>query len=493
MGKLIQNFYKIIKNRILKMVAYLITGVLTFVITLFLILQSPLGQTLLARMAATYLSKELNTEFRIEKLEISSWRTVKLKNLLIRDLSNDTILFSGRFSTTVDIMKIKDNVLKINSVKLINADIRLRMYENDSVMNMRFILDYFSNKDTTVTTSQPQTSIAFSLDHLLIENSHFVFQNQNKKPAEAPIDFDNIEVSNLYVHADDLVIIDDSLSVNIGQISLHEKSGFTVDSLACIYTFSSGYMGAENLKVKTQKNRLDLDFGFSYYDFVDFNDFINKVNINTQIRPSSINLSEVGFFAPLMFNMENDIKLAANIVGTVSNFKAKELKFGLGDNTQFRGTVRMNGLPDITETFSNLTIEQFTTSIKDIRQFRLPTESTYIFLPEILNSLGMVSIDGNFTGFFNDFVSYANFKTDVGQLQTDLLLQVNKANTVKYNGHLKANNFNAGKFLDMENVIKKFDIIATINGSGFNFETMEITMDGVVDSLELFDYVYNHI
>lgn len=464
---------------------------MTFVITLFMILQSPISQTLLARMAATFLSSELNTEFHIERLEINSWESISLNNLFIMDLQNDTIISADELSANLEFLKLTNKDFSISSVKLENANIHLRKYKSDSAFNFQFIIDYFTKEDKK--DQQKKEKNYFELQKLEIENSHFIYENQQKKPREAPINFADIEVHDLNLHVENLTIIEDSLSVLVKQIALKEKSGFEVDSLACLYTVAPGYMSAKNLQATTPKNKLDLDFSFTYNNMKDFKDFINKVKIETQIRPTLLNLSEVGYFAPVMFNMDNNIRVRADIKGTVSNFKAKEFRFGIGESTQFMGKVRMNGLPNVRETFSHFNIDYFNTTIEDVNHFRLPTPSKFISLPQILTTLGHVNIEGNFTGFYNDFVSYANFETEVGQLKTDISLQVDKENEIAYNGHLNANDFNAGKFFNVEDVIKNLDLVANVNGTGLDFENMEITMNGVVDSLELFDYVYHEI
>lgn len=442
-------------------------------------------------MAATLLSTKLNTVIDIERLEINSWRSITLNKLLVMDLQNDTIISSGEMSAQLDFLKIKNGDFSLQSIQLKDSDIRLRKYESDTAFNFQFIVDYFKGKDKEV--KQEKKEVYINLKNLTIENSHFIYENQHKEPKEAPINFADIEVHDLNLETERLIIIDDSLSVLIKQISLYEKCGFVVDSLACLYTISPGFMGAKDLKIKTPKNKIDLDFTFSYNNMKDFRDFINKVKIETQIRPSILNLSEVGYFAPVMFSMNNTIRVLADITGTVSNFKARELKFGIGESTQFRGKIRMNGLPYIRETFSNLSIDYFTTTIEDVRQFRLPTQPANIALPDMMTTLGHVNIKGNFTGFYNDFVSYANFSSEVGQLKTDILLRVNEENNIEYNGHLNANNFNAGKFFHAEEIITKLDLVANVSGSGNRFENMEVTMDGVIDSLEMFNYVYNKI
>ncbi|MEZ5198131.1 MAG: translocation/assembly module TamB domain-containing protein [Bacteroidales bacterium] len=191
--------------------------------------------------------------------------------------------------------------------------------------------------------------------------------------------------------------------------------------------------------------------------------------------------------------MDNRIKITGKIKGTVSDFKAKDFKFAFGRVTQFRGDVQMTGLPDIKETFSHLNITDFETNYKDVTDLRLPMPGETIGLPDFLVTLGGIKIKGFFTGFYNNFVSYASFDTDIGKVKTDLLVKVNDTKNIEYVGKLIALKFNAGKMFNAGNYLGRLDLNADITGSGIEFENMNLNMDGVVSSLELFNYTYNQI
>lgn len=461
-------------------------------------MQSPLSQTILARIATTYLSNKLNTEIKIEKLSITGLKSIALTHLLVKDQSNDTLVYAGHFSASYAVTINAIDIKKLSNLTIKNADVRIRKIEGAESTNLQFLLDYFKRSGDKELLIEPEPKkkvhdLLISLKQVTIVNSSFRFDNPNKERKAVGVDFSDIAIQGLNVNAGNLKFENDTFSVHVNHVSLYEKSGFIVDSLSCDFKLSPVLLEAQNLLAKTPLNDLDLDFRFSFESMKDFGDFINKVNITTNIRPSLLNLSEVGYFAPVMFNMYDRLRISTKIRGTVSNFKAKDLKVGIGKTTQFRGDVQMNGLPDIRETFSHLSIKNFITTQEDARSFRLPTEDVYIDLPEMLEKFGLIQIKGKFTGFYNDFVSYADFKTGLGDFNTDILLRVNNDNQIEYNGNLAVNDFNAGRFLNVENNIQKLDLTASILGSGTSFETMQVTMDGVVDSLDFFDNQYNQI
>ena len=294
------------------------------------------------------------------------------------------------------------------------------------------------------------------------------------------------------MNIDNVSIINDSITANVNNISLNEKSGFVLNGLSGNFTVGSFGIIAKNLKINTPKNSIDLDLHFTVNSFADFSDFIDKVKIDADFRPSVINLTEVGYFAPVMYPMDNRIKVMGTIKGYVSNFKARQFKFAVGSNTQFRGDIQMNGLPDINETFTHLSVSSFITTAEDISNFRLPTENPKIDIPDFLQKLGNVNITGKFTGFINDFVSDAKFKTGIGDMITNLALVKNDDNNISYVGSLKADGFNAG-FLFGINNLDEIDGSADIIGEGETAGLLKVNLKGEIDSLKFNNYVYKNI
>ncbi len=481
---------KIIKNRVLRIGVLILTGLLALVISVLFLLRNPFVQTVLARVATTYISNDLNTEVKINKLNIRSFRSVGMYGFLVKDHHLDTLLYANSLNVRFrNLYYLKGN-FDIKSAALDRADFRLTKYETDSVSNLMLLVNYFTRQDSARKEKKP---LEIKLENLEITNGHFRFNDQEEIPEFGLVDFKHTELFDVNFFAHDLAFEKDTLKLQIRQISLEEKSGFQIDSLSCAFTIGQGILEAKQLTIKTPLNDLDLDLRFTSDSFKDYKDFVNLVHIETEFRPSIINLSEVGYFAPVMYTMDNRLKVVGMINGTVSNFKAREFKFAFGETTQFRGDVQMNGLPVFEETFSHLSISYLRTSADDVRNFKIPAGSGDIRLPELIDRFGVVTIEGKFTGFYNDFVSYANFDTELGTINTDLLLRMDDRNKVDYEGKLASRRFNIGRLFNMEEHVQKLDLTANVNGSGIDFNTMRVVLDGSIDSLEFFNNVYNEI
>ena len=121
----------------------------------------------------------------------------------------------------------------------------------------------------------------------------------------------------------------------------------------------------------------------------------------------------------------------------------------------------------------------------DVQQFALPGKRRFIDVPDELVPLGNMSISGAFTGFYNDFVANAEFRTEIGTISTDVVLKQDESlSEVFYEGKLRAREFHIGEFLNLADYIGTLDLDADIDGSGLTGETVEIRMTGSLNELE---------
>jgi len=248
---------------------------------LSLLIRHPFSQTVLAKITTSFLSNKLQSKVNIDRLEITSFKSLKLKNFLIMDQRDDTLLFTGDFSVILKKYSFKNSDFDISSINLEKADIRLRKYKENNELNLNFIIDYFK-KDTSSVSYAPkldsvlktQKHMLLSLKGLTISDSKFIFENQTKERKHAWIDFRDIELHINQLDVSNAILENDTLLVDVNQISFLDKSGFQVDSLSCQFKFSPKILQAQKLFLKTPVNDIDLDLTFSYDSFKGFKNFI---------------------------------------------------------------------------------------------------------------------------------------------------------------------------------------------------------------------------
>jgi hypothetical protein len=406
-----------------------------------------------------------------------------ITDIKILDKHNHVLLQAKKIRADVKSIDFKKHDLTLNAIGLIDADVNLIRYKTDSSLNLQFIVDYFASPVVDTTYSEPWK---LRIDKVKLTESHFALRDERYMSPGKGIDFSDMDLSKLNLEVKNILIKGDSLIGDFKQLTFKEKSGFRLDDFITEAIVCPRGLTAKNLQITTEKSRLSMDLKFEYNNWNAFNYFLDSIHIKTAIKPSQLDMRDIVYFAPDLDGMADVFDFSGKIKGTVSSFSAKDFQFAFGKHTSFKGNITMNGLPNIEETFINLKTDGFHTNVADIQSFTIPYSkgANTVVLPEALTPIGNVSINGRFTGFYNDFVSKATFVTDVGQITTDILLTNNKAtHNHEYNGEILVKDFNVGKVLKAEQ-FGTVNLYATIKGQNFSFDRANLTMKGEITDLQ---------
>ncbi|NVO01953.1 MAG: translocation/assembly module TamB [Bacteroidetes bacterium] len=454
-------------------------------------LKSNTFQTFLAKRFAAYYSNELKTEITIDRVEIDLFSELDFYGLKIKDQHKNLLLEAPKATVSIDDISLKYNRINIEKIKLDDTYLAFRKYKKENTLNFQFLLDYFASNDTTPITQ----SWSYSCYGFELKNAKFKYRNENFDTITNGIDFNNLYVKSFNTYINSFGVFNDTIKANIVNLSINEKSGFNLKDFSTKISVSPVEAKFQDMHIKTKGSDVTLNAALKYTSYDDFSDFNNKVRISTTFLKSKIDLSEVAFFSDQLNGMVGAMNIEGELKGKVSNLKGKNVKLSYGSNTKFLGNFSLTGLPDLKETYINLTVKDFTTSKKDIEYFKLPSENggIPIVVREELAKLGNIRVKAVFTGFYNDFVADGDFYTDLGKVSTDILLKDNKnTGKIEYNGKLAAEEFNLGAFLSNED-IGKLSINTNITGNGLEIKKVKAKLKGTVNSIEFKKYNYKNI
>ena len=469
-----------------KPVSILLILLLTLLLTplaAFVMLRTAPFQTFLAHRAAIYLSKQLNTEVTIGGFRLNWFMEAVITDIKILDKHNHVLLQAKKIRADVKSIDFKNRNLTLNAIALSEADVNLVQYKTDSSLNLQFVIDYFTSPVVDTTYSEPWL---LRIGSVKLIGTHFSFRDERYMKPGKGIDFSDMDFSKLNLEVKNISFQGDTIIGDIKQFTCKEKSGFFLDDFTARVILCPRGLTAEDFQITTDKSRLSMDLTFNYNNWNAFNYFLDSMRITATIKPSQLDMRDIISFAPDIDGMYDVFDFSGKIKGTVSSFSAKNFQLAFGKHTSFKGNITMNGLPDIEETFINLKTDELYTNVTDIQSFTIPYSkgNNKIVLPDAVTTLGNVSVNGRFTGFYNDFVSKATFITDIGQITTDILLTNNKAtHNYEYNGEILVKSFDAGKMLNVKQ-LGTVSVFATIKGKNFSFDKADLTMKGEITDLQ---------
>jgi hypothetical protein len=484
-------------KKIIRILASILVTVCAFPLAIFVITSHFEVQTMAARMAASYLSRELKTDVRIGLFNFSLTRGLVMEDILFRDQRKADMFSAKKLAVQISSLNTGKKILIVRKVYIEKGVFQLLTHKGDSVLNLARIIDHFSSHDTT--PPPPSTPSKGGKWHLLVnsvelDDTRFHFQDMNKPLADTGMDYSNIDVSHINLEIVHFVPDGDTMKAQIRHLSAVERSGFTVNALSGEFQVGPRFLKAKNLKVITKTCHLDLDFAFHYDSWEGYSDFLNKVRIQASIRPSEFCLEDIGAFAPVLYPMKTKFHISGDVNGSVSNFRAKNFRVAFGKSSRFFGNITANGLPNVEETFVDMNIRELVTTKEDIEAFRLPEGAGAIALPQLLANAGKFDLSGVFTGFYNDFSANASLVTDIGSLRTDLNLKKPKGGLpMSYSGNLDVSGFHVGGLLGSRQLLGRISLRADLQGQGVTLNDASVTMNVHVDTLEFNRYSYHGI
>ncbi|MGB0425042.1 MAG: hypothetical protein ACPGED_11980, partial [Flavobacteriales bacterium] len=336
-------------------------------------------------------------------------------------------------------------------------------------------------------------SFEINLNNLNISKGKFSFRDEHKLPLEKGIDFNFIELTEIDLDARDIYNLGDSISASIKHLSCSEQSGFKLEKLSGAFAMNDTKMRLLNYDINTPQSAVLGTSEFLYKDLDDFNDFEKNVSMKHILSLSQVNTSDIAFFAPELWGLNEQVSLSGKVTGKINNLKGRKLNILFGESSKFKGRFDISGLPDIDRTFISLDVSSLTSNKKDLDEIPLPPfeEGAKLKTPDNIATLGEINFSGNFTGFVNDFVAFGELETAIGTIGSDIKL-IRDSTTTAYSGKIQTSSFDLSKFYSVSNLGKAAGDIS-IEGTGVTIGDIDARIAGVVEHIDVNGYRYHDI
>lgn len=466
-------------------------GIILLVFATIILLKNNGIQNRIADEVVSQLSQKLNTKVSIGKVDYQYFNRFRFDSLYVEDQHRDTLLFVDKAYADFNLWKFFKGKFVFNDIELEHLMGNM-VIDTAGVSNFDFIIKAFSNPDKPKTKS----NIEFNFKNIKLSDSRFKFTNLMHAPAKDLARFDvnrmNFSDINLNIKVDYLK--SDSLLAGIRSLSMKERSGLQITNLeTTIHGWKTGFH-FPHLDLSLPNSKLTLDSVHMTYDSIaNLKDVLNKVKWTAEIKPSKISLSDFSAFVPNFSKMKDPATIKGKLSGRINNFRIKNMELTYGNSLTLKTDVDLNGFPNIDETFIYAKIKDFHINKADAQDFISQLSNRPVILPKELSRLGIVKYSGNITGFFSNMVAYGNITTDLGSLNTDILIKLeNKLKDLSYNGTIRTDNFQLGRLLATNTLGKVAFKLNTIGGK-LHKKSFQGTVKADVSEIYLNKYNYKEI
>jgi hypothetical protein len=483
------NKLQVIGKAILKIVLGLVVFVLLLVVGLVLALRIPSVQTRAIQKAAEIVSETIEHKVTIGQVNIKPFSHVVLDKVRVLDIRGHELFYIGKLDADISVFSVfHPNKLSIGTLTLTEPRTHLIEYKGTDSLNLSTFIHSLSKlikKDTTK-VSKP---FEFAIDRIVLQNGYFTFDNQNRPHTDYGIDYKHMKLANINGSLSEIAFIGDTIKATIkGLTAIDTPSKTYLKNLDVKMTFAPEFWEWDDLNLKVGRSNLRHYVRFNYKHFFNFKDFNDSVYVTAQLDSSAVFSDDIALFAPQLKDWKEQVLITADIKGKTSRFDAKNVDITYGRNSHVVGNVSATGLPNLKETFAELKLKPSTLDADDLKRY-IPAEA-YLYA----DRFGTVKLQGQFIGFYNDFVANGSFQTALGNFNSDINLKLNKNKTQSsYRGYLKTDNFQVGKLIGNTNVLKTISIDGRIQGTGFDAQTAKVDLDATIRDIYFNNYKYRNI
>lgn len=479
-------------GRILK---YSLISIFILLIAFFIAIQTSGFQTYLGQKASAWLSDELNTEIRIDKVDIDFFNSVLLKGVYVKDLNKDTLLYGSEIICDIKEFSYSEYKLDLQQIELKNMVAKVITYKGDTIPNYQFFVDYFLPKDTISDSTKNNFKVNFG--NFKFTDLDLVCAVRNDTIQTKAMNFSDLSIRNINGLVSDLKFEEDTILFNVKDLSLRESCGFNLENLSSLVKISPMDIKLDSLYLKTDKTLLRGKYYMLTNGWDSYNDYVNKVSMLADLKDSCyVSVEDIAYFVPELLGDEDKVFISGNVKGTVASLRGKNIDLRYGASTRFYGDFGIEGLPHINNTYLHFDIKQLSTTRKDLIKISVPPfgKGNKLAVPENVSDFGLLQYKGKIDGLINDIAAYGTFKTSIGSVRVDV--GISNLNSPKemlaYHGKLKTQRFRLGVLLGNKD-IGDVSMDVVLKGKGLNLDDLDASIEGNVSELVFKGYTYNQI
>lgn len=495
-GGSVNGYFKIFRigmlSRIKKSLKYfsILIGIIIILPTvLYLLLQTASVQTFLVKRITSHFSNEIKSTISVGSIEYKLFNKLSIKNLLIKDRNNDTLLYSREINAGIWSLNFKKKSFKIGKVSLIKPVIAL-ITDSAGQMNLSWYLDLLKSPGDTT----KKGGARFSIAQIDIDDARFSIINRNAVRGNTKLDFNHMVLTSVNGIVEDLRIMNDTTSFNIYNLGFRESSGFILDKMGSSVIISGQNIFLNSATIDLENSVLNIPrFAMTSDSSNGFKNFTEKVKLNILLDKSLISSNDLKYFIAKTDSIDESVWISGKILGTISELRGRDVMLTYRNYTTLDCDFDFSGLPKIENAFLYIGVNSLKTNAKDIEQIRLPGKNKKIVIPDAIRNLGNISFNGSFTGFTTDFVTYGEIRTSEGNVRTDISLRPEKGNRYRVKGLLTGSNINIGGLTGKSELLGNMSMQTNVDGYAYSLKKFSANLTGKIDSIEFNKYVYRNI
>ena len=452
----------------------------------------PAIQTYIVNKVTQSISEKWGTELSIKDVRLTPSLRLVAHEVRICDTHNNDMIYVGKVNARIRGISIKPFKLKLGNVTIEDADVVIRKYLGDDTVNISLWAKIFPR-------SKVKPTFLLTAKHLKLVNSRFVYINDYRRKVlnaddQPPMDYAFLELKNINWEVDKFIVLNDSVGAKFNHLSFNQYSGFSMTDGSGEFHICPHGMKFEGFKVQTTRSNLDLDLSFDYDNWLDYAEFLDSVRIQSQVRPSKLDMCDVADFVGQLRGMSEVFTLSADrFDGTVNDFQIINLNVNCGPVNRLYGDIALKNITTPTHAHYNVNIDSCSVYVPGLALITLPGGKKLTInktLAELGEAHGRLAFNGTLTDFNTDLFA----TTDVGNLNATISSLVYDSKLM-LQGNVRTTGINIAKLIRNDKVLGSTAFNLAFEGglgdktwSKEGVQKLQGTISGEISHVDLYDY-----
>ena len=435
---------KILKRIIISIIIFLTI----FYVLPATLLQVPYFQEKTSHLITSYLNKKLHTEVHIRRIEYGLFDKLILKDVYLEDLSGEVLFQAKRVAAGFDFVPILQKKWRFKSIQLFTFQFNLSKETDNAPLNIQYLIDAFSRKDTTATNSM----IDLQIKDLSMRSGSFSYRVKDKAKTPGIFNPKQLLVSDISTKIQIHNLNDQGIDMQLNKLSCKEQSGLHIKNGTFDLIANEKTAKINQLVIKLDKSSFIFTDIRANYDFTTSAESEKTpVNFQLKLRDSAVYPKELSAVIPAFSHFEDQINLEGDLKGegnslTIENFYFRYYnQLMININAELRNILYPNQDPfyirgNISNSF--FTPDGINRLVNNLSQ--QPFE-----LPEPIKQMKNIYFEGNVSGSPNNLIARGVLNSNIGIIRTDLTLGKNEFLYLK--GQIASESLDLKKLLNNSN------------------------------------------
>lgn len=343
--------------------------------------------------------------------------------------------------------------------------------------------------------SRAEAGWRLRLASLQLNDNNLSFNDDNAPRTKEGMDYMHLKADSVTLHLNDFIFANDSIAGSIKKAYMQEQSGFVLQQLQTDFLYSGKQAYVKDLLLKTPGTELKRKAVLTYPSLEAIQKDIAQLQVDIELTDSKISGRDILTFVPALrsqpafANPDTVWLFNGDVKGSVNDLRIATLQLSGLKDTRVNMNGNIKGLPDANKITADLSIQNISTSRRDIVLLApANTLPANITIPERLSLTG--KIKGN-SGKLNTDI---RLSTTLGNASIKgWLNQVTDKRRSSYDIVLYAERLDLGTILQDKKNFGPITARFAVKGRGYDPAYANATLSGKIISAILNQYNYKDL